>query len=155
MNSAGNATIKIFTDGICEPNPDGLACWGFIAFDGCGRALERRCGVVGYGDGMTNQRAAYAAVIAALEWLADEAPLTLAVLYTDSQLLVNQVRGEWACHTPQLQAQRARVLELLQQTAAEVRAVSRAHSAPAEALARKAYGAEARARRERSYHDAT
>ncbi len=147
-----NTSLKIFTDGVCEPNPNGLACFGIVALDAQGYEVAKSHGVVG--EGMTNNRAAYAAVIAALEWLTEHEPQTLATIYTDSQLLINQVRGEWACNTLHLQLLRSRVLELMQQTTAELCVISRTENSRAEALAGQAYRAEVRARQERSHYDA-
>ena len=58
--------ITIYTDGFCEPNPGGFACWGWVAYDRAGKELQQDFGCLGYGDGMTNNRAEYEAVLQAL-----------------------------------------------------------------------------------------
>lgn len=99
--------LEVFCDGFCEPNPGGLASYGFVVEGADGRELHRGKGVAARGRGgpsapqATNNLAEYTAAIRALRWLLDElldeghegAPPV--VLRSDSKLLVNQLAGSW------------------------------------------------------------
>jgi ribonuclease HI len=87
--------IVVHTDGLCEPrNPGGHATYGAV-IDGLGY-ISQLSGDVGSGPEMTNQVAEYYAVFKALEYLVDERRTTEKVIvYTDSQLVANQMNGEW------------------------------------------------------------
>jgi ribonuclease HI len=61
---------------------------------------------------MTNNRAEYEALIAALEVAADF-DFDEVRLKGDSELIVKQVRGEWNTNDPELRERRVRVHELL------------------------------------------
>jgi ribonuclease HI len=89
--------ISIYCDGLCEPrNPGGIATWGYVAYK-AGQRLTSARGVVGQGRGMTNNVAEYTAIIEALRWLLDAGHHgQTAIIQTDSQLAVFQLRGIWA-----------------------------------------------------------
>jgi ribonuclease HI len=92
--------MEIYCDGLCEPrNPGGHATWGFVALGEPGsdtycEVLHEAHGYLGYGEGMTNNVAEYTAVIEALKWAYREGHKGF-MLKTDSQLVVNQVNGNW------------------------------------------------------------
>jgi ribonuclease HI len=90
--------VVVYVDGLCEPrNPGGTATYGFVVYIN-GEKKHEGCGIVGEGEGMSNNVSEYSGLIAALEWLykngyaADEI-----IVRSDSQLLVNQMSGLWAC----------------------------------------------------------
>jgi len=89
--------IRVWIDGLCEPiNPDGAACYGYIARRD-GQFLFQGKGVVGEGFGMTSNVAEYAALCGALQKLI-ERDLNLGEpvkVYTDSQLVYQQMSGLW------------------------------------------------------------
>lgn len=94
--------ISIFCDGGARGNP-GPAAAAFAVFQE-GKVIYKFAKKIGH---TTNNVAEYEAVIAALEWLKDQFPITLAKpdpasrdnfqfpvnFYLDSQLVVNQLNG--------------------------------------------------------------
>jgi ribonuclease HI len=109
--------VRIHCDGLCEPNPGGLATYGFVIEEqeeARWREIHRAKGVAARGQGATNNVAEYTAAIRALRWLADEARTEVSVaLYSDSQLLVNQLSGNWRVKSPQIRLLWSEARELL------------------------------------------
>lgn len=95
---------KAYFDGLCEDrNPGGYGCWGVAIFDEDGKEVLANQACIGHGEGMTNNRAEYAGLIACIEHLALMLePEDTFVIYGDSRLVVNQVTGKWACNAPNL-----------------------------------------------------
>ena len=125
-------------DGLCEPtNPNGYACWGWVAMMGKDKAGEA-CGCVGHGDGMTNNVAEYSGLLAALRWATEHRHPSLEVV-SDSELMVKQMNGQYKVRAPQL-------VDLYQQARAlsrklewfRIRHVRRAHNSKADTLANRA-----------------
>ena len=89
--------IEVYIDGACEPvNPGGVGTWGYVIY--IEEILwDKQYGVVGEGRGISNNVAEYSALIHALEKLI-EANITRepVIVYSDSNLLVNQMSGKWA-----------------------------------------------------------
>lgn len=93
--------VQIYCDGACEPvNPGGVSTWGFIGFKER-KPLYKSYGVVGEGEGMTNNVAEYHAVLHALRW-AFKGQFAQVDVYTDSRLVVQQVNGVWRVHSAHL-----------------------------------------------------
>lgn len=98
--------VQAWFDGLCEPNPGGVACAGFAikvnrwemswGVDESGRAL------VGRGAGMTNNVAEYQAALMALREIYRSGWRGAVVLRGDSQLVVKQFNGEYGCGAPLL-----------------------------------------------------
>ncbi len=88
--------IEVYTDGLCMPvNPGGTATFGFEIRRDVRRIYEN-CGVVGEGEGMSNNVAEYVAVQKAAQWLASNGLASEDILFkSDSKLVVNQMNGEW------------------------------------------------------------
>ena len=84
--------LKIFSDGCSRGNP-GLAGIGYVILDMDNRVIVERARFIGV---RTNNEAEYIAAIEALKEAlsldADEVEL-----YSDSKLLVKQLRGEYSC----------------------------------------------------------
>jgi ribonuclease HI len=110
-----SAVVGYF-DGICEPaypggprNPGGCACGGWWAepFTLEGKDI-RIAGHKHYctGDGATNNMAEYSAALDCLRALYGAGFRGPVVLRGDSQLVVKQYSGEWACHKDHLLALR-------------------------------------------------
>jgi ribonuclease HI len=99
---AKKLTIKC--DGLCEPNPGGIGTWAFIVYDEDGNFVTEDYGVALEGEGATNNVAEYWAVIKAIEWLTEQDDEYEAEILSDSQLVVQQLNGKWACHKPHLMA---------------------------------------------------
>lgn len=89
--------LQIYCDGLCEPsNPGGVATYGWVAFDD-----KKQVDYEGYfireGEGATNNLAEYTAVIRAIAYLwKTEQTHTSVEILSDSQLVIKQLRGEWA-----------------------------------------------------------
>ena len=86
--------LEVYIDGACEPiNPGGTASYGLVIYRGKARLLAKSA-IVDTGDKMSNNVAEYAGLIAFFEWADNQLPEE-AVIKSDSQLLINQMRGEW------------------------------------------------------------
>ena len=134
------SAIHLFTDGGCEPvNPGGYACWGWLAVDEAGQDFAQDCGCLGSGSGMTNNLAEYEAVIRTLTWAAQQDHQGPTVLFSDSQLVVQQISGVWGCYAPHLNPMRDRAAALVQTLSATLRWIPRSDNARADALVRQAY----------------
>src|SRR5215831_16782417 len=91
--------IEAWFDGACEPvNPGGTASYGVIIMQN-GETLHECAAVYAPPDGgqTSNNVAEYAAFIAALEYLLDNALTSeRVVIRGDSNLVVQQMLGNWA-----------------------------------------------------------
>jgi ribonuclease HI len=101
--SAGMTLIAYF-DGLCEPNPGGHACAGVYlpaqaSLKNEELALGKYCG---HGIGMTDNVAEYHAVLLVLELLWKHKYRGVVVLRGDSQFVVNQTLGKYACNADRL-----------------------------------------------------
>jgi ribonuclease HI len=139
--------LEAWFDGACEPeNPGGHGAAGVVV-----RADNRVCHTAGIycgsGPGMSNNVTEYRGVITVLEWLANAAEVDVEAarvvhIYGDSQLVVRQLRGEWAARGGLYlrDYQRARVLlgELARRCpgTVELRWIPRTANREADALAR-------------------
>jgi ribonuclease HI len=89
----------VYVDGLCEPyNPKGIACYGYVIYRDSQKVFEDK-GVVGQGEGMSNNVAEYTALWKALlklyeNNLTDEE----VIVKSDSRLVVNQMKGYWDVH---------------------------------------------------------
>jgi ribonuclease HI len=95
--------LNVYIDGSCAPeNPSGYATWGMIVKRD-NEYLAKLKDIVGHGLGMSNNVAEFSALIAFLEWylktgkfsslgILDYEP---ALIHSDSNLLVNQMNGNW------------------------------------------------------------
>ena len=91
-----DADLEVWIDGACEPvNPGGTASYGLVV-KRKHETVVRKAGVVGSGGKMSSNVAEYSGLIALLEWCKAQA-LTTEVMnvYSDSKLLVNQMRHIW------------------------------------------------------------
>jgi len=90
--------IEVFIDGLCQPvNPGGIACFAFVVKSD-GRTIHSDYGVAGepFTRDSTNNVAEYTALAKALEWLVGHNFASHRVgVKSDSQLIVNQLRGEY------------------------------------------------------------
>ncbi len=112
---AQTVTTVIYADGGCHGNGTAEAdMYGSYRIYADGEREIGHCQLTGLGKG-TNNRAEYLTLIDALKWcLGKPKPI---VIYSDSQLMVNQVNGEWRVKEPSLQGlceEAARLLKLCQ-----------------------------------------
>jgi len=85
--------LEVWIDGACEPvNPGGTATYGLVIKEKH-KTLLREARVVGSGKGMSNNVAEYSGLIAFLDWYGTSKRKGKANIYSDSELLVNQMKG--------------------------------------------------------------
>lgn len=82
-----------------EPvNPGGVACWGFVVYKHNVKLFTGK-GVVGEGAEMSNNVAEYSALVKALKKLVKHGwHNEKVVIFSDSQLLVNQMNRLWKAY---------------------------------------------------------
>lgn len=134
-------TLKVYCDGLYEPRfcSDGWSCWAWIALDERGEVVKSDGGCLGRGRArFSNNVAEYNAVGRAVKWLAQER--REAHVFTDSQLVVNQVSGAWECNADHLRPLRDRIRELLRGTQnVTLNWIPRSQNAPADELVNRIY----------------
>lgn len=87
--------LKVWIDGACEPvNPNGTASYGVVV-QRDNEIILKFSRVVGSGEGMSNNVAEYSALLAFLGWYTTNANREEAIVHSDSQLVVNQMNGNW------------------------------------------------------------
>lgn len=144
--------VIINCDGLCEPNPDGVATAGWLAVDeGKAKTIKQSHFTVELDEGemATNNIAEYAAVQAALGWVTHKRLFFLTykksvLVRTDSQVLVNQLTGKWNCHSPNLRPRMLATMQLLrflrdEGVTVEIEWVPREQNEAADELSRQAY----------------
>lgn len=93
--------LVIHTDGACSgKNPGGVAAYGYFIGRG-GRTVREDYGILKEGKGATNNFAEYMAPIKALNWVESSMEekfndVETIKVKSDSQLLVNQINGDWS-----------------------------------------------------------
>ena len=93
------ANYTLYFDGLCQPkNPGGVATYGFVVL--CGNdVVYNGKGVVGEGDGMTNNVAEYNGIVKGLDYMMHKFKSLLTgdhlTIRGDSKLVINQVDGLW------------------------------------------------------------
>ena len=111
MNERMSGTITVYTDGAARGNP-GESASGFMIYDSSGK-LRKSSAV--YNGSKTNNYAEYMAVIEALEWCKAhlKAPNDSDImLFSDSQLVVRQLNGDYKVKAGSLAALHKRALAL-------------------------------------------
>jgi len=101
-------TLKIFFDGSSHGNP-GPSGIGIMVFDESGRVLDKFSKFIGFG---TNNEAEYHALIEALR-RAVKLGAERVELYSDSELLVRQVKGVYSVRDEKLKRLHLKCLQLL------------------------------------------
>ena len=90
--------IEVYFDGLCQPtNPGGISCYAFIVKSD-GRIIHRDYGVAGkpFSEDSSNNVAEYTALAKALQWLlANNFSSNMVEIKSDSQLVVNQITGDY------------------------------------------------------------
>ena len=127
-------TLKIFFDGSSHGNP-GPSGIGIIVFDESGRVLDKLSKFIGFG---TNNEAEYRALIEALR-KAIQLGAEKVELYSDSELVVNQIRGVYSVKDEKLKRLHLKCVELLKNFKEyEISYVPRELNAEADRLANEA-----------------
>lgn len=97
--------MKVYTDGACRGNP-GPAATAFIAF---ASTEIRKASYIGLA---TNNRAEYGAIISALGYLQGVRGADEIELYSDSEVVIRQLLGEYEVKAPALKPLYDKVMEL-------------------------------------------
>ncbi len=133
--------VQVHFDGACEPaHGGGVATYGFT-IEGAGLGYEEKgLAVPPWSPHATNNVAEYSAATRALEWLRGKGFRGTVLLVGDSQLVIRQMRGEYAVRAEHLKEYH-RHLEALGREFAEVRFewVPREENARADALSKAAF----------------
>ncbi len=124
------AKLTIECDSLCHPNPAGVGCWAFVAFDEKRRNIGQSFGYIRPDEGVTNAVAEYHAVISALKWgLGRNEDITI---LSSSRYVVNQYDGGW--YSDSLHLQLLESLYCLTNSKTEIYCVPRKEIEVAEAL---------------------
>lgn len=87
--------IEIYFDGACEPiNPGGTASYGYIIKKD-GKAINQGSGIVGTGEGMTNNVGEYHGLIRVIKALSDLSIKEKVIIRGDSIMVCKIVSKEW------------------------------------------------------------
>ncbi len=124
--------IEVYVDGACSGNP-GLA--------GCGIFIKKGSGAIKMSfflGNATNNIAEYVALLIALDELKTKRKFPI-VIYSDSELLVRQLTGEYKVKDKKLKILYNRIIELVASfSSLEIKHIKREGNKTADALARKA-----------------
>lgn len=95
--------IEAYFDGLCEPNPGGVATFGFVVKKD-GKTIHEGHGLAAKPKSpqATNNVAEYTGLIKALEWLLEQKTPAPIVVRGDSDLIIKQVKGEYKVKSPLL-----------------------------------------------------
>jgi len=133
--------IEAYFDGLCDPNPGGVATYGFL-IKRDGKKIDEGHGLAGTPKTpqATNNVAEYTGLIRALEWLLAHKTKGEIVIRGDSDLVIKQVKGEYKVKSPLLAPLHGRVKELMEDLP-EIRLewIQRERNADADRLTNLAY----------------
>jgi ribonuclease HI len=135
--------IEVYLDGLCQPiNPGGIPCYAFIVKRD-GRTIYSDYGIAGepFSEDSTNNVAEYTALVKALEWLlANNLGSTRVEIMSDSQLIVNQLTGDYKVKAKRMLALYKQVLKLMSTfQEIQIKWVPREKNREADRLTNKAY----------------
>jgi ribonuclease HI len=134
MRPAPEKSLVAHTDGGARGNP-GPAGYGVVIHDSGGNKIATLSQYLGE---QTNNFAEYQALIAALEYAVDHGPKALRV-FSDSELMVRQIKGVYKVKEPTLRDLHARAKELIAQLDwFDIEHVLRGRNAEADRLANDA-----------------
>ncbi len=102
----GTGTLEIYTDGASRGNP-GPAAYAFLFVRDGSVTVEESCFI----GTATNNTAEYSAIIAAVR-RAEESRDTPVVVYSDSELVIRQINGQYRINQPHLAELRAGLARL-------------------------------------------
>lgn len=131
--------ITIYFDGLCQPiNPGGVATYGFVIYQNS-KLLKEGYGVIGEGQGMTNNVAEYSALKKALEWIKSQGIEDKMTIKGDSQLVINQLQGKWKVKSQTSKKFVPLIKELLKDREVELIWIPREENTQADRLCNIAY----------------
>src|SRR6185295_3776501 len=107
--------IEAYFDGLCEPNPGGVATYGFV-IKRDGKKLYEGHGLAGTPKTAqaTNNVAEYTGLLKALEWLVAQKISGPILVRGDSDLIIKQVKGEYKVKSGLLAPLHGKVKDLLE-----------------------------------------
>ena len=124
----------IHTDGGARGNP-GPAAIGVVVKDISGKIIHQFGRTIGE---TTNNVAEYRAVISALEWIVTRPRPETINFFSDSTLIVNQIKGDWKIKEGHLKPLAARVRQLAGHLSVTYTAIPREQNFQADALVNQA-----------------
>lgn len=142
--------IKIHFDGRCEPNPGGVATYGFVV-EGITKSAEegdfrmtlfegRGLAALPFSADSTNNVAEYMGLIEALRWLTKHNLMSKDInICGDSNLIIKQVQGKYKVKAPRLAALHAEAVALIGSAKIELTWIPREQNSRADALTNAAY----------------
>lgn len=86
--------VELFFDGGCYGNPNGVATYGYVVYRD-GMEVRKEQGVVGEGEGMTNNVAEYEALLKGLQWIKAQGWREPVTVRGDSELIIRQLAGKY------------------------------------------------------------
>ncbi len=134
---------EIFFDGLCEPNPNGIATYGYVVVRNR-KQIHENNGVIRDGKGMTNNVAEYSALLKAIEWVnsAENIPIDEDIVVKgDSRLVIKQMSGSWKIKSATSKKYVPMIMGFLKQRKGKIRFqwIPREENAEADRLSRIAY----------------
>ena len=135
--------IEVYFDGLCQPiNPGGIPCYAFIVKAG-GNTVYSDYGIAAepFSEDSTNNVAEYTALVKALQWLLANnfGPSSVEVM-SDSQLIVNQLTGDYKVKAKRIISLYKQVLLLMNKFQdIRIKWVPREKNREADRLTNKAY----------------
>ena len=133
--------IEAYFDGLCDPNPGGVATYGFVIRKD-GKKIHEGHGLAGKPKSpqATNNVAEYTGLIKALEWLLDQKSSGPIVVRGDSDLIIKQVKGEYKVKSPLLAPLHGQAVDLVEQLpGTRLEWIPRERNADADRLTNLAY----------------
>lgn len=135
--------IEVYFDGLCQPiNPGGISCYAFLVKSG-GRTIYSDYGIAvePFSQDSTNNVAEYTALVKALQWLLEKNLGSAKVeVKSDSQLIVNQLTGDYKVKSKRIVSLYKQVLLLKRKFQdIEIKWVPREENREADRLTNKAY----------------
>lgn len=135
--------IEVYFDGLCQPiNPGGISCYAFLVKSG-GRTIYSDYGIAvePFSQDSTNNVAEYTALVKALQWLLEKnLGSTKVEIKSDSQLIVNQLTGDYKVKSKRIMSLYKQVLLLKRKFQdIEIKWVPREKNREADRLTNKAY----------------
>lgn len=130
---------EIYFDGLCEPiNPEGMATFGLVIIQDETQIAEGS-GLVGSGEGMTNNVAEYEAILNAIVKFKELGLNESLIIKGDSKLVINQSSGKWKIKSETAKKYVPLIKEALEGYDYQFEWISRDQNNRADELTRKAY----------------
>jgi ribonuclease HI len=92
--------IRVYSNGLCYPNPNGAATWAFVVLDG-ELEIHSEGGLVRAAQ-TSNNLAEYTAFENALLYIEKNLTDKKVNLHVDSRLILHQTRGQWSAQAKHL-----------------------------------------------------